>query len=367
MSLNSLLVSSDDKTVRVLRRVLSDLEIGVEHCSDTESAVHQLTRNRFEAVIVDCCNIGTIGQVFRSVRLAACNKRAIAIAIVEAQTSLQEAFEIGAHFVFYKPLSTERAKASLRAARALMKRERRRNARLAVQIPVLLRVEDGAAQLRAMTTDLGEGGMALVLQTRARNLSSMHANFTLPGTEHRIESITEIAWEGPSRQVGIRFIDLAPEAQDQLKNWLDSRSPEFEKDDPPVSCKLTDLSLAGCYVELTSPFPIGTRVILLTEADSELKRASAVVRVMHPEAGMGVEFDRNSALQKKQSSELLSVLSTGSHPDLMVQPDGLNADAPRAFSDDPLVKFFIEKADLSSETFRHELTRRRSRSAAARG
>jgi DNA-binding response OmpR family regulator len=366
MSLNSLLVCSDDKTVRVLRRVLSDLEISVEHCVDTESAVHQLTRNRFEAVIVDCGSSGALNQVFRSVRMAACNKRAIAIAIVDAQISLKEAFEIGAHFVFYKPLSTERAKSSLRAARALMKRERRRNARLAVQMPVVLRVEDGAAQLRAMTTDLGEGGMALVLQTKARNLSVMHANFTLPGTEHRLESISEIAWEGPSRQIGIRFIDLAPESQDQLKSWLESRSPEFEKDDPPLACKLTDLSSAGCYVELASPFPIGTRVILSTEIDSPTKRATAVVRVMHPEAGMGLEFDRNSALQKKQTSDLISALNANPNIDLLVQPDGLDGDAPRGFSDDPLVRFFVDKADLPTATFRIELVKRRSRSATAR-
>jgi len=366
MSLNSLLVSSDDKTIRVLRRVLSDLEISVEHCTDTESAVHQLTRNRFEAVIVDCCCGGSVEQVFRSVRMAACNKRAVALAIMDTKTTLKDAFEMGAHFVFYKPLSTERAKASLRAARALMKRERRRNARLAVQIPVMLRMERGAAQLRAMTTDLGEGGMALVLQTRARNLGAMHANFALPGTEHRIESIAEVAWEGRSRQIGIRFIDLVPESQDQLKNWLESRSPEFEKDDPPMPCRLTDLSPAGCYVELASPFPIGTRVILSAQANSEPARASAVVRAMHPETGMGIEFDRRTVLQKKQSSELINLVSTTPELQLLVQPDGLDGDAPGAFSDDPLVKFFLEKSDLPVETFRQELNRRRSRSASAR-
>ena len=56
MSLKSLLLSSDDKTVRTLRRVLSDLEIGVEHCSSAEAAIRKLTRVRFEAIIVDCSN-----------------------------------------------------------------------------------------------------------------------------------------------------------------------------------------------------------------------------------------------------------------------------------------------------------------------
>ena len=34
MSLKSLVLCSDEKIVRVLRRVLSDLEIGIEHCTD---------------------------------------------------------------------------------------------------------------------------------------------------------------------------------------------------------------------------------------------------------------------------------------------------------------------------------------------
>jgi len=51
--LQSLLLCGDDKVVRVLRRVLSEMEIGVEHCSDADTATQKLTRQRFEAVIVD--------------------------------------------------------------------------------------------------------------------------------------------------------------------------------------------------------------------------------------------------------------------------------------------------------------------------
>ena len=32
----------------------SDLEIGLEHCPDADSAIQRLTRQRFEALIVDC-------------------------------------------------------------------------------------------------------------------------------------------------------------------------------------------------------------------------------------------------------------------------------------------------------------------------
>ena len=116
MNLQSLVVADDEKTVRVLRRVLSDLDIDMEHCSNPETAVQQLTRNRFEAVIVHCSDTELAGRVLKSARLAPCNRRAVALAIVDANMPLRTAFEMGAHFVLYKPVSAERAKSSFRAA-----------------------------------------------------------------------------------------------------------------------------------------------------------------------------------------------------------------------------------------------------------
>src|SRR6266436_9027702 len=139
MGLRALVLCADEKIVRVLRRVLSDLEIGIEHCTDPDGAIRKLTRERFEAVIIDCTDQKTAAQVLKSARSAPCNKRAIAVAIMDGHTGLRCAFDMGAHFVLYKPVSSERAKSSFRAARALMKRERRRNARVAVQIPVVIR------------------------------------------------------------------------------------------------------------------------------------------------------------------------------------------------------------------------------------
>ena len=234
MSLQALVFCADEKVVRVLRRVLSELEIGMEQCTDAESAIHKLTRRRFEAVIVDCADQRTASRVLRSARTAPCNKRAVAVAIVSGQTGLGGAFDLGAHFVLYQPLSPERAKTSFRAVRALMKRERRRNARIPIETPVTVQVNDGAGQLRAVTTDLGEGGMAIQLAHRPKNLGAVTIQFSLPGTTDNIECSRQVAWENPGRQLGLRFVDLAPEMSDRLKAWLESRGPEFEEDDPPA-------------------------------------------------------------------------------------------------------------------------------------
>src|SRR5437588_11593882 len=143
-----------------------------------------MNRARYEAVLYVCAGRDTAALVLSCARSSPCNRRAVAVAIIDGATALRGAFELGAHFVLYKPMSSERAKTSFRAARALMKRERRRNTRVAVEIPVTFRFNDGASQQHATTIDLGEGGIAVKLPQRPRNSDSMSVHFLLPGTDH---------------------------------------------------------------------------------------------------------------------------------------------------------------------------------------
>ncbi len=245
MELKCLLLSSDDKTVRVLRRVLSDLEIGVEHCCAVDDAIRRITRQRFEAIIVDGENIEKAGNVLRGAKASPVNSRALGIVLVESSVGLKGGFEIGAHFVLHKPLAVERAKASFRAVRALMKRERRLQLRVAVQIPVEC---CGSGRYKAKTIDLCEGGMALQFSGRVAKENSLRFTLELPGVDQKLEIQGEVAWEGNGDQAGVRFKDVTDEQRRIIRQWLGSHLPEPEPDDPPVSCRLSDLSLGGCYL-----------------------------------------------------------------------------------------------------------------------
>ena len=141
---------------------------------------------------------------------------------------------------------------------------------------------ESGARFKVNTTDLGEGGLAISLPRRSKPHGRWELKFTLPGSTTPLEVNAEFAWEGTGTQVGLRFQDQSPAVERQLREWLGRNSPEIEKDDPPVRCQLMDLSLGGCYLEITSPFPISTRVTLSMRA-AELKlKTEGVVRVMHP-------------------------------------------------------------------------------------
>jgi CheY-like chemotaxis protein len=371
MNLKSLLLCSDEKIGRVLRRTLGDLDIGVEHCTSAEAALRHLTRDRFEAIIVDCAGPGA-ADVLRGARTAPCNKRAIAMAILDPASGLRSAFEIGAHFVLYKPVSAERAKSSFRAARALMKRERRRNSRVSVHFPLEMVSVESGARFKVNTTDVGEGGLAISLPRRSKAHGKWNVSFTLPGST-RVEVTAEFAWESSSTQVGLRFVDPSPEVTRLLREWLRRNAPDEEKDDPPVRCQLTDLSLRGCYLDISSPYPVSTRVTLSMKAAGVELRSEGVVRVMHPDKGMGVEFTQTTAEHRALLEKFLSCLTENPDtlPELLVEPEGLETENVLLASpetgdvEDPLLNLFRNQSALDHGLFQAELRKQRGQTAAA--
>jgi c-di-GMP-binding flagellar brake protein YcgR len=365
MSLKALVLCSDEKIVRVLRRVLGDLDIEMELCAGADSALRRLTRQRFEAIIVDVIDDGAT-EVLRSARSAPCNRQAVAVAIVEAIIGLRAVFDIGAHFVLYKPVSSERAKASFRAARALMKSERRRNARVAVQIPVVVRSLGIGGNMKVNTVDLSEGGMALNMRGGKRPTNPLQISFTLPGTNQPLEIPAEFAWEASTQQAGLRFVQPSPNVTHQLREWLKQNSPDAEQDDPPIRCQLTDLTLGGCYLEISSPFPVGTRVTLSMRAAGMEVRAQGMVRVMHVDKGMGVEFTQGTPAHRAAVENFLGVLNQnrGLSPELLVQPEGLETTPlppqPSASDHaDPLLLLFHGEP-LAAEEFQQALQKQRT-------
>ncbi|MFY9561995.1 MAG: PilZ domain-containing protein [Terriglobales bacterium] len=367
MNLESLLVCSDDRALRVLRNVLGELEIHVEHCADHVSAAKKLAQHSFEAVIIDCKDERSFG-LLRSVRSGPQNSKSVAIAIIDARTNLQTAFKLGANFVIYKPISTEKAKSSFRAARALMKRERRRSARLPVSIPAYFRFQNREGE-QASISGLSEGGISVRFASSPDKKSGLIGIcFALPDTTTVIEATGMIAWQDSRQRAGIQFATLSDASHHSLKEWL--RLQSGEKHDPPIRCSLMALSFGGCFLRTQSPFPAQTRVDLLLRAADCSVKAEGKVRVMDPELGMGIEFLTRTLQHRHRLEELIQQMTA--NPDaiaeVLVEPEGLDWDDGAADSSgettrspedkvehDPLLELFRTGATLPTGQFLLEL------------
>ena len=365
-ALKALLMSSEEKLQRVVRRVLSDLDVQVESCVDGEVAVQKLTRCRYEAVIVDFKEYAVADQILRGVQLSPVNKRAVIVALVDPEMAAGSAFAQGAHFVLHKTSSVERTKSSFRAVRTLMKRERRRNTRMPIEFPVECRIP-GKAEVECTSSDLGEGGLAVQSRKGLQISGALQVAFFLPQSIDRIEATGEVAWRNAQGLTGIRFTQLSPEARHQLKVWIDAASGEpVEEQDAPVPGELTDLSLHACYLKMSTPFPLHARVALVMRVGFMDIRAEGIVRVVHPETGMGVEFVQETPDESAKVAAFLDALRSGSSrtPHILIEPEQMdmdtrpNADAAKIEAD-PLLGLFVRRDQLSQEEFLRELEAQR--------
>jgi c-di-GMP-binding flagellar brake protein YcgR len=242
-----------------------------------------------------------------------------------------------------------------------------------VQIPVVMRSAGADDNMRVTTVDLSEGGMAVKIQRGRRPAGRWQIAFTLPGAQTSLELPAEFAWEGTTNQAGVRFQQISPEATLELREWLRQNSPEVEQDDPPIRCQLTDLSLGGCYLEFSSPFPATSRVALFMRAGGVEVRAQGVVRIMHPDKGMGIEFTQATPEHRAAVEKFVGVLNENRTllPELLVEPEGLEsepntAQSPFATIDDPLLQLFYGES-LTAEAFHEAMRKQRAAPTAVAG
>ena len=71
---------------------------------------------------------------------------------------------------------------------------------------------------------------------------------------------------------------------------------------------LTDISLHGCYVEMNTNFPVGTKVELVLTAMDIRTEAAGTVRATYPGLGMGIAFADIKPAQLLQLQKLLAAL-----------------------------------------------------------
>src|SRR5271166_2482288 len=143
MTLQALLVSKDDQTAETLIQVLAQFGVGVARSSEAEIAAERLAEERFDLVIADFDDPEEASQLLESCRhLAGPERNApVTVAVLPDARQIRAILGAGTHFVLTKPVRAEQAQTTLRAASAILKRERRQSLRVAVQAAVSIELD----------------------------------------------------------------------------------------------------------------------------------------------------------------------------------------------------------------------------------
>lgn len=373
MTLQALLVTKDDLSAETLIQVLARFGVAVDRSNAPDVALARLAEERFDQVIVDFDDPEAASSLLQGCRRNAGSDRnpPVTIALVNDASQIRSILGAGAHFILTKPIAPEQAHNTLRAATALLKHERRQSLRVAVQAPVSIRVDDSNT-VEGIMLDLSTGGMDVLVAKALPSSAMVRVSFQVPDSGPGIEGDAEVAWSTANGQTGLRFLDMDAKMREEMGEWLGARSHDAlpEEPDGVSQCKLTDLSLGGCYVETASPFPQSSAVDLCLRAAGMEIHTEGLVRVMHPGRGMGIEFPARTEEQRKSVGEFIEFLTgqPSATPQLEISPRSLVANAVDLSqtgsagndADDPLLELLRTGNGLDDEAFVAELQRQRT-------
>ncbi len=230
--LDGLLFSGDAHVLGVMNQILDSFGIQTEVCREVGSALEAVTHRRLDAVIVDWNAANDPTRVVRSARKSSPNSNSTIVAMVDAGSETH-ALLVGANFMIYKPVDLDHARRCMRAAYGTMLQERRRAARVSVDIAVAVRTTElGIIETRI--SDLSVGGLALQCKVPLQIDREVSLVFSLPGTNDAVRITGKIVNGNASGRAGVRFSFVPEEDLSSLESWLAMELAKLETAEMPI-------------------------------------------------------------------------------------------------------------------------------------
>jgi CheY-like chemotaxis protein len=225
MTLSALLVCVDEASAELLRRVLEELSIRVESCPDFVRAGIRLAQERFDLVILDGKSTKQVIYLLRETRQSRKNDATLAVAVLPGQESLREIFSLGANFILYKPWTYDQALSSLRAARAVMHKDKRKKGRATVHAQATIDYAN-IEQEKAALIDLAEDGMSVQFGKKLPPLGKVYFQFRLPDQTPSIRLSAKVMWQDWKGRAGLQFVDVPKASRRLLDDFLGANLPK---------------------------------------------------------------------------------------------------------------------------------------------
>jgi DNA-binding response OmpR family regulator len=233
VQLDGLLFSSDPDVLQVMQRILGTFAIQTEVYTKIDSALEVVTHRRIDALVVDWDLTNDPTRVVRSARKSSPNRNSTIVAMVDVGSETH-ALLVGANFMIYKPVDLERANRCMRAAYGTMLLERRRAARVSVDIPVIARVSEFGI-IRARISDLSVGGLALQCEQALQIDHEVSLVLTLPYTNNNLRITGKVVNGNETGRAGVRFSFVPEEDLSALESWLATELAKLDAAEMPSS------------------------------------------------------------------------------------------------------------------------------------
>jgi len=368
MDIRLLLVCPDQDAAALLTSVLEEMGMEAEHTPSLAHGLARLDGQKFDAVVFEYHDDASSEEFLARLRHSTKNQKTMLIAVVEEECNARPLFGLGANFVLYRPLSVERTRVSMSAARSLMRRERRHAPRARVNSKASVSYP-GVPELDATLLNISHSGTLITTHERELGKGKVYFEFALPGQGQVVRLSGAVAWQDFSGRAGINFLDVPQASRKLIEGWLQQngvrpgetpeappepvierfalepklketkssahlpkQTPEPGSDEAdrrreervpcqlgatvnpvgtstPNHCSLSDISEGGCYVEMPTPLPGKANVEIMVRTSEMKFKISGEVLTSHPGFGMGVRFVFKDSTEREEILRLLAVLS----------------------------------------------------------
>jgi CheY-like chemotaxis protein len=231
MTLSALLVCLEEASAHLLQRVLEELKIRVEPCPDFVRAGIRLAQERYDVMILDGKSTKQVISLLRETRQSRKNDATLAVVVLPGQESVGDIFSLGANFVLYKPFTHEQALTSLRAARAVMHRDKRKKGRATVHAQATIDYANVERE-KAALIDLAEGGMSVQFGKQVPPVGKVYFQFRLPGQTANVRLSGKLVWQDWKGRAGVQFADVPKASRRLLDDFLGTHLPRESLRDP---------------------------------------------------------------------------------------------------------------------------------------
>jgi DNA-binding NarL/FixJ family response regulator len=290
MTLTALLICVDKNAAEVLHRVLEELSIRVELCTEFSRAAIRLAQERFDVVIVDGESNADVIALLRDTRVARISDATLAIAVVSGQESIREMFSLGVNFVLYKPVAYDRALSSLRAARAVMRKEKRKNARAAVHAHATVDYANVQHE-KATLVDVAQDGIQVRFGKKIPPTGKVYFQFQLPGQSTSVRLSGQVIWQDWNGRAGIQFMDVPKASRRLLTDFLSAHLPSKNEKE----------NVSGVTVEVEEPLQLAT--ISVVEETHGSAYASETIAVEPQKSRDGTGSSRRDEAQRSDTED----------------------------------------------------------------
>ncbi len=232
VQLDGLLFTNDKQVLSVMNQILDSFAIETEVCGDLDSALDAVTHRRLDAVIVDWDDAFDPTRIVRAARKSSPNSNSTIVAMVNGHSETH-ALLVGANFMIHKPTDVEHARRCMRAAYGTMLLNRRRAARVPVDIGVVARIAE-VGEIQARISDLSVGGLALQCGQPLQVNREVLTQFSLPSNTGVIHATGRIVNANSAGRAGVRFSFIPEDDRSLLESWLAVELAKLEKAEMPA-------------------------------------------------------------------------------------------------------------------------------------